>query len=592
MQIYKFRNCFLNTTERRVIKDGEHLDLTPRDIDVLLLLIESSGEIVTKDEMLGKVWNGSFVEEGNLPVHISRLRRSLRAGSTEHYIETVQGTGYRFVAPVETVTTEEWSQHISSLVRVGTGNGSDRNCLASIAILPLQNESGDEEIEYLADGFTESLINGLSRQPELKVLARNTVFRYKNKDHDAKEIGETLGVSTVLIGRINLAGDNLLVSVELVQVDDGTQVWGDQFNRPFSEIIKIQDEITSAVKLELSSKFKHGESDNRSDGFTQNSESYKFYLKGKYFFEKHSEADIYKAIELFQKSIAFDPTNIHSYVETAECYLLLYNYDYILRTDSLAKIEPLLQLTSETGQTTDVFHCLVGGIKMYLEWKFEESEKGLRQALKLNPNNLLAHYRYAKLLMYTGRFPESLVVLNDMMRIDPLSVLTYKYIGRSFYCMGRYENAIMYIQEVLELEPTDHEALFLLGVVLTEQGKFDEAILMLGKAIDIQPTPERLSMIGYAYALKGENDKARQIIAEIKAQSKNEDSTAWKLAKIYLALGEKDMTYAMLDTAFQEHEVDLIGLGCFPWWKSIRHEPRFKKLMRKVGLPISPHSVK
>jgi DNA-binding winged helix-turn-helix (wHTH) protein len=180
MKIYEFRNCLLNSAERRVIRDGKYLELTPRTFDVLQLLVEKSGEIVTKDEILGKVWNGSFVEEGNLPVHASKLRRLLNDNKAEHFIETVQGSGYRFVSPVKLVNANEWLKHLPSNNGTQPVRTSTRFIFDSIAVMPLRNESNNPEIDYLADGLTESFINSLSRIPDLKVIARDTVFRYKN----------------------------------------------------------------------------------------------------------------------------------------------------------------------------------------------------------------------------------------------------------------------------------------------------------------------------------------------------------------------------------------------------------------------------
>src|SRR5215204_6272215 len=193
MKIYKFRNFYLNPAERQVIKGENCLELTSRTFDVLQLLLENGGDVLTKDEILGKVWNGNFVEEGNLAVHISKLRRLLDETKDQPFIETVQGSGYRFVAPVQRISQSDWEKRLSGINPLPPENVSHEWTFDSIAVLPLQNESGDVEIEYLADGLTESFINSLSRLPNLKVIARNTVFRYKNKISDAKEVGETLG---------------------------------------------------------------------------------------------------------------------------------------------------------------------------------------------------------------------------------------------------------------------------------------------------------------------------------------------------------------------------------------------------------------
>jgi TolB-like protein/Flp pilus assembly protein TadD len=586
MPIYKFRDCCLNVAERRVLKNNKYLELTPKTFDVLQLLVEKCSEIVTKDEILERVWNGSFVEEGNLPVHISKLRRLLDETKNEPFIETIQGSGYRFIAPVQTVNEDEWTKHLPDRTYSSPAKTEKRFAFDSIAVLPLENESNNPEIDYLADGLTESLINSLSHVSNLKVIARNTVFRYKNKPADAKEVGETLGVAAVLTGRIKLIKDHLLISVELTKVADDTQLWGTRFNQPFANIIKIQEEITFAVTEKLRAEITHAAGKSSNNPISQDSESYRLYLKGKYFLDKRTEDDIYKAIEYFQKSISYDPTNVFSYVETVECYLLLYIFDYISYTDTLAKIKPLLTVISKLNQSIDVVQTMYGGIKIYLEWKFEESKEYLQYALTLNPNCLIARLRYSHLLMVMGRFSEALNELYKLMVIDPLSLVNYKCIGRLFYKMGRFENAVTYLKEALELEANDFEALALLGGAMAELGNYNEALALFQKSLNIHYNVDTLSMFGYVYALSGKKEMTSQIIKQLESESKSNYPHAIKLARIYAALEERETAYRYLEQAFAQHEVDLNSLKSDPRWTTICPESRFKELVKRVGLSV------
>ncbi|MGI8640250.1 MAG: winged helix-turn-helix domain-containing protein [Pyrinomonadaceae bacterium] len=257
MRVYKFGKCYLNTTERRVTKNREYIELTPKTFDVLQFLVENCGEIVTKEAILAKVWNDSFVEEGNLAVHISKLRGLLNADRTEPFIETVQGSGYRFVSSVKAVGDGKWKKHLPDNNHLQIDKISEKFIFDSIAVLPLDNKSNDAELEYLADGLTESFINSISCISGLKVTARNTVFRYKNKDADAKEVGETLGVAAVLTGRIRVVKENLMTSVELIKTTDGTQVWGIRLDQPFLNIIEVQEKITFKVSEKLRSEINY-----------------------------------------------------------------------------------------------------------------------------------------------------------------------------------------------------------------------------------------------------------------------------------------------------------------------------------------------
>ncbi len=340
MKVYKFRHCYLNTRERRVIERGRFLDLTPKAFDVLQLLVEKAGEIASKDEMLDKVWEGSFVEEGNLPVHISKLRRTLNERNSERFIETVQGVGYRFVAPVEIVTPEHWNVQISSLSNSAANQSISDDNLRSIAVLPLHDGSNSAEYQYLADGFTDSMINRLSRYPDLKVLARDTILRFKKKNLNAKQIGEILGVSAVLTGKIKVSEDRILISIELVRVHDGSQIWSTSVSQPFSRLIEVSDEFVSDLTETLRFQY-HGTTGHPINGSrTLNSESYRLYLKGKFFLRKRDVLDVWKALEYFEESVSKDPAHVLSYVEMVECHLLLYTSDNILRDEALAKIRP------------------------------------------------------------------------------------------------------------------------------------------------------------------------------------------------------------------------------------------------------------
>ncbi|MBS1792703.1 MAG: winged helix-turn-helix domain-containing protein [Acidobacteria bacterium] len=586
MTIYKFRNCFLHETERRVVQNGVYLELTPKTIDVLLLLIKRAGEIVTKDDILGEVWNGSFVEEGNLPVHISKLRRSLGESRTETFIETVQGSGYRFVAPVTIVPEQEWQQNLPPESQNYKDPSSADSNFDSIAVLPLENETDDPEIEYLTDGLTESFINILSRIPDLKVIGRNTVFRYKGKKADPVQVGQTLNISAVLTGRIRVFKGTIQISVELTKVSDSSQLWGNTFDLKFSDIIDVQEKIILGVSENLRSEIAKAIKNSLTNPITNNPESYRLYLMGKYLMEKRLVNDALKAISCFEKSVCFDPINVYSYSAIVECYIWLLGIDYLTRVEALGKITPILSVISQLNQSFDLVQAMYGGVKMYLEWDFDEAKKHLLIALKLNPNCLFALYRYSYILTTTGYFSESLKVLQQLLYIDPISLLTYKRIGKVFYKMGRQENAIVYLNDALELEKNDWEAQMILASSLTELGRYKEAITIFEKCLTLNYDFEALSMIGYANALEGNKEKAYEIINQINSNSKTPVTNSIKLAKIYGALNEKDMAFKYLESAYQQHEIDLTSLISDPRWKSIADDPRFVDLAKRIGFKI------
>lgn len=586
MKIYRFRNFYLNPTERRVIKNGQFLELTTKTFDVLQLLIENGNEIVTKDEILGKVWNGSFVEEGNLPVHISKLRRLLDEAKNQQFIETVQGSGYRFVAPVCEVSQLEWEKNLSEVDSTPREDAASEWKFDSIAVLPLHNENGDDEIEYLADGLTESFINSLSRLPNLKVIARNTVFRYKNKTADAREVGETLGVATTLTGRIRVIKDRLIIGIELTKTDDGSQLWGTIFNRLFTDIFDIQESIISEVLENLKSEINYSLKNQIKNSITEHPESFRLYLKGKYLLNKRTANSLYKAIECFQKSVSFDPINVYSYVEVVEAYGQLYASGFISYSIFLTKIKPFLHSITELREAIDVVQIMYGRIA-YFACRFQETEKFLLNALSLNPNSLTANHRYAGLLIAIHRFSDALKVLNRLLQLAPLSVESYIHVARGFYRMEHFETAKIYLIDALDLEPNNYEALAILGAVLVELGNFDEALRIFQKSLQICYSIEITSMIGYLNALQNKQNATYEIIEQIKTEFSDNHEFSSNLARIYFALGESNIAYKLLTEAIEKNEADIFAIATDPRLRSIRNELRFKELLLRIGFPLS-----
>ena len=574
MKIYRFDDCLLNSTERRVLKNGKLLDLKPKAFDVLLMLVEKGGEIVTKDEILGSVWNGSFVEEGNLAVQISKLRKTLCESPNKHYIETVQGNGYRFVSAVTHTDFEEWSNRITpqkqSLVTTFTDNYA-KFSFDSIAVLPLDNECGNAEMDYLADGLTESFINSLSHISSLKVISRNTVFRYKNKDVNIEEIGKMLGVATILTGRIRLVKERLMFSVELTKTADGTQLWGKQFNQSFSDIIEVQEQIIAAVSDQLESEIKNISKSYESTEITNNPESYKYYLMGRYLYDIQT-FDIYsKAVDYFQKAVLFDPNNVHAYVGIVNCHFSLYFFDQATFEETKLRIKPLLKIISRLKQDVDLVQILYGKLSMHFDKNFEKAEKNLCTALKINPNSVDAMVFYIDNLIYTKRYSEARKFIYKMLELDFMTGLSFKRAAKCFFRMEDYEQAMFYLQHSLKLEPMDYQTLTLIGSCLVAMGDFENAYHYFHRSLNLFDCVETLSLIGYSKALENKKDEAYRIINEIKATIDEKKEPLIHLAKIYAGLKENEIAMEYLNQAYKRHETDLILLTSDPRWKNLHN---------------------
>lgn len=582
MQIYRFRNCLLNTTERSVIKDDLHLELTTKTFDVLEFLVENAGKVLTKDEILGAVWSGNFVEESNLPVHISKLRKSLEESNERRFIETVQGTGYRFVAPVNLVKETVWKQVVENEFCLPVPDFAAS--VNAIAVLPLHNRSSDSANDYLADGLTEGMINDLSHIGGLRVIARNTVFRYKNKDADVKKIGDRLGVSLIITGRIRECNDRLIVSVELISVRDGTQVWGAIYPLNLSNLIGIQRKIIHAISENLVLANKYRPPHVSGTTLAKNSESYRLYLKGRYFMERYSAHDMRKAIDLFKQSALIDPQNVLSLAETVECYRLLYSFDYIPYSEFCERVEPILSALSPGNQPTDAV-CIVYCDSEMLKWNFDAAAEYCKRALEINPNSLRARLRHADLLLQSRNFAAALEETEKTLKVDPLSEIIYSRIARLFYVTGNYEVSVAYLNDALELEPRSYQALALRGAAFTELGRYEEALDDFVSSLDLHHNVETLAMMGVVYARSGRVNEAQEIIKRVERESNDDSEHSVKLAHIYLALGRTTEAYEALELAYSQHESDFRALTYDPRWNGIRTDARFRKLVERVGLP-------
>jgi DNA-binding winged helix-turn-helix (wHTH) protein/Tfp pilus assembly protein PilF len=437
MSIYRFRNCTLNPRERRIEKNGEIVNLTSKTFDILQLLVERAGEVVTRDEILGAVWNGTLVEESNLSVHISKLRRSLGDSNSERYIETVSGSGYRFIPSVDPV------------------------------------------------------------------------------DENASTNGHYPG--------------------------------------PY-------------------------------DHLGRDSEAIRYYLKGKYFYDKCTIADAYKAVDYFEKSLAHDPANVHAYVELIRSNKLLFSFDQISHKTVMSTINPILSIVSAFDQNDDVLQVTYGEVKLSLEWDFREAEKCFRRAIAINPRCSTAVYRLSGLMHYMERLPEALEKLSELRSIDPFSLQTYLRIGRLYYMMGHFENALQFLSEAHELEPECYECLLLLGSVLTELDDYDGALSAFNAALKEDFDNEAQAMMGYLFARNSETDKASEIIHRIETTAPVGRQYNVQLARIHLALGNKKVGYRFLDRAFQNHEGDLVALNVDPRWKVARHDDEFQSMIERVGI--------
>ena len=314
---YEFAGHYLDVAERVLTRDGQPISLTPKATDVLLILLQNAGQLVEKDELINEVWPDAFVEEANLTQNIFLLRRTLQDdGTGPKLIETVARRGYRFVAPVKKVVRS------AAIDDVAVTAGPIR-ATPILAVLPFSNATGNIELQYLAEGIPESLINSLSGLSQLRVISRSTSFRYKNREVDPQSAGQKLGADVLLMGKISGHETSLTVAVELVRVDNGWQLWGQAFAVDAENIFEIQDQITGQISRTLDLPLTREDEKRVAKRYTENVAAYQAYLEGRYHWSQYTRAGIEKAIGHFGRAIDLDPNYALAYSAIVDCYLRL-----------------------------------------------------------------------------------------------------------------------------------------------------------------------------------------------------------------------------------------------------------------------------
>lgn len=582
--VYEFGAFLLNERERLLTRNGNAVPLTPKVFEILLLLVQNRGSLVSKDLLLNKIWPDAFVEEANLNVNVAMLRKALGEHPGEdQFIETIPKRGYRFVANV--VKRED---DCDLLDRAAITSKSRRaepevNIFNSLAVLPFDNESENPNAEYLSDGLTESIINSLSRLKNLRVINRNTIFRYKDSDIDPQQIGEELHVRSVLTGRILQLGNRLIIRVEVMDVLEGWQIWGEQYHRKMSDILAVQEEIAEEISWRLKLKLTVDEKHQLTKRHTDNSEAYHLYLKGRYHWNKYAHEGLGKAIEYFTRAIDEDPTYALAYAGLADSYYRLSNF-YLPTQEAMPKAKLAAKKALELDETLAEAHAALGLVYLFYDWDWIAAEQEFSRAIELNPGYAIAHQRMAVYFNLQGRFDEAMHELQLAIDLDPLSLQISQSVAVQFFLQGNYEEAIKQSGKTLEMNAGYHPTLYLLGWVYKRRGEMAKMIEYFERVRSMDDSPVFIAALSYAYGLTGDHAKALALFDELEKQAKLCDVSSYAKALVYIGLDQKDQAFAWLEKAFEERSEMLPWLDIGAEYDSLRADPRFLDLRRRVGL--------
>jgi serine/threonine-protein kinase len=460
-----------------------------------------------------------------------------------------------------------------------------RAAFDSIAVLPFDNQNGDPDSEYISDGLTESIINSLTELPDLRVIARSSVFRYKGRETDPVAFGNALGVRAVLTGRIMQRGDNLTVSVELVDVRDNKQLWGEQYERKVSDLLAVQRDIAQEISSNLRTKISGEVQQRVTKHYTENAAAYQLYLKGRYAWNKRTGEGLRKSVEYFNQAIELDPNYALAYAGLADAYVLFSGYSVSTPQDSYPKAKAAARRALELDDHLAEAHTALGLELFAYEWNSAESSREFRRAIELNPNYTTAHHWYGNQnLLYTGRFNEAIAEMKRAQELDPLSLIINADLGDTYFYARQYDKAIEQLRKTIEMDRGFYYAHYELGMAYHMKGSFAEAIAAYKQARQLNKDPRVLALLGHAYAVSGSRDEALGILDQLKEIANQQYVPAYNFATVYAGLGERDQAFQWLEKSYHDHASRMTILQVDPFLDPLRSDPRFAALVRRVGL--------
>jgi len=643
-RLAQFGSFHLDLDQRVLSKDGNYVPLPPKDIETLLVLVEAGGRIVEKSELLEKVWPGIFVEEGNLTRHIFNLRQALESedSSTNNYIETIPKRGYRFVAPVaylnppisktpktsrssddealaQTNSTEFGKPHALLSPEIQATSNRPRLALATaallalavagyfsymyfkpppilashrvmLAVLPVQNLSGNSSQDYVDDGLTEELIAQLGRlnPQQLGVIARTSSMAYKDTRKTIGQIGHELGVDYVLETSLRQFNGHLRFTAQLVRTSDQTHLWAQEYDKQAGDLISIQDEIGRTVADQIRVKLSPPASDHVQPLRTVNTESHEAYLEGRYSMNRRSKDSLTKGIEFFQQAIEKDPSNARAYAGLADSYNLMVFYGYLESSLGIVHAKEAAERAIALDDSLAEGHAALAYVNFMWLWDWAVAEQEFRRAIELNQNYSTAHHWFALYLAAMNRSQEAAEEIKKAEILDPRSPIVKSAAGWIYYFTRQPQLAAEECRSALQLDPKFMIAHSVLGLSYEESGEYDRAIAEFRRSIELSgiQQPTYLGYLGHAYAVSGRRDEAREVLRELDESAKVGHVGLLNKAVIYAGLGDKEEAMKTLREAATQNDASRVWLRVNPQLDNLRSDSRFNALLPQPRRPF------
>lgn len=462
---------------------------------------------------------------------------------------------------------------------------SEPNPVSSIAVLPFQNKGGDADTDYLSDGIAESLIYRLSQLPNLKVSPTSSVIRYKGRESDVGQIAKELEVDAVMSGRIVQRGENLMVSVELVDARTKKLIWGEQYDRKMSDLLTTQREIAAAIIQKLQLKLAGSDTKGITKKYTDNSEAYQLWLKGRFYFARRTKDDMFKGIELYNQAIKLDPNFALAYVGIAESYSTIPSYPYASPHEFVPQAKAAVAKALELDPDLPEAHTVAGMIAATHDWDYPLAEREFKRSLELDPNLAITHYRYAWVyLSPLGRHDEAVAEMKRAMELEPLAIQQGANYAVVLMYARRFDEALEQAKKTNELDPTHIGGLAWLAHTYNAKGMYKESLAVSEKALNLASYQGRAQQ-GISYAIGGQREDAMRIVNDWKQAEKAGYVMVYWLAATYAQLGDKDAAFAELEKSYQQRDWFLQRLKTDPFMEPFRDDPRYKEMLKRLNLP-------
>ena len=601
-RVYQFGAFTVDARTGELSHAGRRTPLRDQSVQLLLALLEQPGELLTREELAGRLWAaGTFVDfDRGLNKAINHLREALGDSAEQpRFIETLPRKGYRFIAPVTStgedvetaslpVTAPESSRRrwlrlpvvliagISLTIGAGIGvrnwvaSRSSPPRIAALAVLPLENLSGDAEQQYFADGLTDALITDLAKMGSTRITSRTSVMQYRGTRKSIKEIGRELNVDAVVEGTVMYAGNRVRVTAQLIQVSTDMHLWADAYERELSSILDLQRSLATDIARRINVFVKPLDRPR-----VVKPEAYGLYLKGRYAFYKYTSAGWQEAIEHFNSAIEKDPEFAPAYSGLSETYLVAGAYFAIPTEEALTRGRVAAAKALQLDDTLASAHYAMATAHTWYDWDWASAEREFQRGLELNPNDSLGRSWHGGYLSILGRHDEAIAEHERARELDPLSVVANVTLARALYRARRYDDAIAQARRTLELDPGFGLALFWLEGSLRHKGLFKEAVELRQSVA----TPEDAQTIAQTFHRDGIQAVLRQ-----SGETFRKSGLLVTAARCFAQSGDREDAIALLETCAQRRCSDLVSLNVEPDFDALRTDPRFQKLVRQIGL--------